>query len=51
MTPQESREVFLESQFSKDKIEELKTKGLHRDYVEGRISINTIYAQIKDQGI
>jgi len=51
MTPQESREIFIESQFSESEIAKLKDKGLYRDYVEGQISINTIYAQVREQGI
>jgi len=51
MTPQESREIFIESQFTADEILDLQKRGLYQDYVEGRISINTIYNQLKDQGI
>jgi hypothetical protein len=51
MTPQESRELFIESQFPPEEIEDLKERGLYQDYVEGHISINTIYNQLKEQGI
>lgn len=51
MTPQESREIFIESQFPGEKLEQIIEQGLYRDYVEGKISINTIYNQLKDQGI
>ena len=51
MTPLESRELFIESQFSCSGIETLKQQGLYLDYVEGRISIYTIYTQLKDQGL
>jgi hypothetical protein len=51
MTPQESREIFIESQFPGKKLEQIKEQGLYQDYVEGKISINTIYNQLKDQGI
>lgn len=51
MTPQESRENFIESQFTDEEIELLKERGLYQDYVEGWISINTIYAQMREQGI
>lgn len=51
MTPQESREIFIESQFTTEEILDLQKRGLYEDYVEGRISINTIYNQIKDQGV
>jgi hypothetical protein len=51
MTPQESRENFIDSQFSGKKLEQIKEQGLYRDYIEGKISINTIYNQLKDQGI
>jgi hypothetical protein len=51
MTLQEFRENFIESQFSQEELELLKEQGLYQDYVEGWISINTIYAQMKDQGV
>jgi hypothetical protein len=51
MTPQESRELFIDSLFTIDEIIYLKKIGLYQDYVEGRISINTIYNQLKDQGV
>ena len=51
MTSQESRELFIESLFTIDEIIDLQKRGLYRDYVEGRISINNIYNQLKEQGI
>lgn len=51
MTPEESRTNFIESQFTEEELELLKKRGLYRDYVEGSISINTIYAQMREQGI
>lgn len=51
MTPQESRERFIESQFTMDEILDLKQRGLYQDYTEGHISINTIYRILKDQAI
>jgi hypothetical protein len=51
MTPQESRERFIESMFSIDEILDLKKRGIYYDYVEGRISINTVYNILKEQGI
>jgi hypothetical protein len=50
-TPQESRETFIDSQFTEKELEDLKQRGLYQDYVKGHISINTIYNQLKDQGI
>lgn len=51
MTPQESREQFIDSQFSTKEIEKLKEQGVYWEYVKGSLSINTIYNQLKDQGI
>ena len=51
MTPQESRELFIESQFTPEEIKDLKERGLYQDYVNSYISINTIYNQLKEQGI
>jgi len=51
MTPQESRELFIDSQFSAKEIEDFKKRGLYTDYVEGRASINDIYRQLREQGI
>ena len=51
MTPQESRERFLNSLFTMDEVLFLEKMGLAEDYIEGRISINTIYNYLKDQGV
>ena len=51
MTPQESRELFIESLFTIDEILDLKKRNLYEDYVTGKISINTIYNILKEQGI
>jgi hypothetical protein len=51
MTHQESRELFIESLFTIDEILDLKKRGLYEDYVTGKISINTIYTTLKEQGI
>jgi hypothetical protein len=51
MTPEESREIFIESQFTTEEISDLKQLGLYQEYTEGKISINTIYNQLKEQGI
>jgi hypothetical protein len=51
MTSQESRALFIESQFTVEEILDLQIRGLFQEYVEGRISINTIYNQLKDQGV
>jgi hypothetical protein len=47
----ESRENFIDSQFSEKELEQIKEQGLYKEYVEGKVSINTIYNQLKDQGI
>lgn len=51
MTPQESREQFIEGSFDPETLEELKENGMYTDYVEGRISINTIYHHYRDEAI
>jgi hypothetical protein len=51
MTPQESREEFIDSLFSKKELEELKERGLYWEYVEGNTSISEVYNLLKDQGI
>jgi hypothetical protein len=51
MTPQESREHFIDGSFDEDTLEYLKEKGLYQDYVEGWTSINRIYNHLKDQGV
>jgi hypothetical protein len=50
MTPQESREEFIDGLLPKDELEFIRELGLYEDYVEGNISINTILRQLKDQG-
>ena len=51
MTPQESREIFVESIFKKEEVERLKLVGLYNSYIRGIISIDELYAQVREQGI
>ena len=51
MTSQESREAFIDSTFDEATLSKLKERGLYQEYIESRISINTIYNQLKEQGI
>jgi hypothetical protein len=51
VTPQESREAFIDSQFTEKEIEKLKERGLYYGYLAGQIFINTIYSQVREQGI
>ena len=51
MTPQESREKFIDGSLDPETLEDLKKNGMYEDYVEGRISMNTIYNHYKDQAI
>ena len=49
MTPQESRDQFLEGILNKDEYELLRDIGAYEDYVEGVISIDDIYTRLRDQ--
>ncbi len=51
MTPQESRENYLDTVFSMDEVLYLKSIGLAERYVRGEISIDDIYKQLKETGI
>lgn len=51
MTPSESREIFLDTILPQKDIDRLKRQGLYEQFVVGKISVNEIYRQIKDQGI
>jgi hypothetical protein len=51
VTPQESRERYLDSLFSIDEVLYLQQIGLYERYATGEISINEVYKQLKDQGI
>jgi len=51
MTPQESREIFIESILSETQVKNLQDRGLYWKYTEGRISVEDIYREIRDQGI
>jgi hypothetical protein len=51
MTPQESREIFIESILPGNKASQLKEQGLYQKYIDGQISVEKIYAELKDQGI
>jgi len=50
-TPQESREHYLDSVFSMDEVLYLEQLGLAQSYVQGELSIDDIYVQLKEQGI
>jgi hypothetical protein len=49
MTPQESREMFIDGVFPENELEFIRSMGLYEDYVEGRISIQDIYDYLKGQ--
>lgn len=51
MTPQESREIFLESILNEGERQCLQQKGLYQKYTEGKVSVEEIYLELKDQGI
>ena len=51
MTPQESREIFVESVFKDEEVQRLKEVGLYNPYIYGIISIDELYAEIREQGI
>jgi hypothetical protein len=50
MTPQESREKFIDGLLPEDELNFIRELGLYEAYVEGAISIHDIYKQVKDQG-
>jgi hypothetical protein len=51
MTPKESREIFIESILSKEEVASLQKTGIYQRYTDGKISVEKIYAELKDQGI
>ena len=51
MTPQESREIFIDSILSEEEQRSLQQKGLYQKNTEGKISVEDIYLELKDQGI
>ena len=51
MTPQESREMFIDGIFPDNELELIRSMGLYEDYVEGSASIHDIYKLLRDQGI
>lgn len=51
MTPQESRENYIDALFSERELFELKETGIYEDYVEGRVSIDAVCSFVKDQGV
>jgi hypothetical protein len=51
MTPEESREHYLDTVFSMDEVLYLQQIGLAQRYIAGEISIDDIYVQLKEQGI
>ena len=51
MTPEESREMFLDTMFSKRDLDSLKESGIYYQYTEGKVSVDKVYAQLKEQGV
>jgi hypothetical protein len=51
MVPEESRSNYLDTVFSMDEVLYLTQIGLAQLYIQGKLSIDDIYAQLKDQGI
>jgi hypothetical protein len=51
MTPQESRAHYLDNVFTMDEVLYLAQIGLAQRYIEGELSIDDIYVQLKDQGV
>jgi len=51
MTPQESRERYIDSLFTIDEIIYLQMLGLYDKYIAGKIDVHEIYKQLKDQGV
>lgn len=50
-TPQESRDRHLSSVFSLDEVIYLNKIGLAEQYIEGEISIEEIYKELRDQAV
>ena len=51
MTPEESREHYLDSVFSLDEVIYLQYIGLAQRYVTGELSIDDIYVHLREGGI
>jgi hypothetical protein len=51
MVPEESRSSYLDSVFSMDEVLYLEQIGLAQLYIQGKLSIDDIYTQLKEQGI
>jgi hypothetical protein len=51
MTPEESREHYLDSVFSMDEVLYLQQIGLAQKYIAGELSIDDIYVHLKEGGI
>lgn len=51
MTPEESRESYLNSVFSLDETLYLAQLGLAQRYIQGEISIDDIYIHLREGGI
>lgn len=48
MTPQESREEFIDGILPEDDLDLIRELGMYEDYVEGEISIHSIYQRLRD---
>jgi len=51
MTPKESREHYLDSVFTMDEVLYLQKINLAQRYIEGELSIDDIYAHLREGGI
>lgn len=51
MTPWEMRESYIDSILSEKEVEALKENKMYQRYVFGEISIDEVYANIRDSGV
>jgi hypothetical protein len=51
MTPQESREIFIDAILTDSQRKRLNDQGLYQRYTEGKVSVEEVYKQLKDQGL
>jgi hypothetical protein len=51
MTPEESRSNYLNTVFSMDEVLYLEKLGLAQRYIQGEMSINEIYKELREGGI
>jgi len=51
MTPKESRKIFMDSILTESQKKHLNDQGLYQKYTDGKVPVEEVYRQLRDQGL